>query len=463
MRSSLLWRSYGRMGFPAELQRPTRTVDREVIYAGHLPVQFGHFILEGLSRLWFAREHRHLPIVWACPSDKPPFAYTDWQRQLLDIVGVTNESILVHEPTRFGRVHVPQAGYRIKDRMAEQQAAFLGAFPARPRVPELRVWLSRAGLPSDHESLHSARLDELVAAAGWMVVRPELLGITQQLELLATASRVAGEEGSALHLLALLSDVGGLQVDIICRRPDRAVADQNQNYQTIAAVKGISQRLHVIPEEHVLDTTFGHVRKVATTLAGHLEALGISHRPGPVESLAEHPAVALVQAVAAASPVRFVLDIGASAGSGTVRAAAGIEVDIVRPAFAIDPRDWTGGTRRYEMPPHEFLQLAATLQRRYDILIIDGPWTAGELLGSQTLSVPVATSGAAWLLRGADDAATREAKSLYEQGMSSRCAALVVRDRRLWLLATRSRTASPWWDVVTRGFPGAAADTRGSP
>jgi hypothetical protein len=86
---------------------------------------------------------------------------------------------------------------------------------------------------------------------------------------------VAGEQGSAFHLLVLLVDVGGLEVDVICRDPGRPVEEQNQNYALIAQMRGLCQRLHVIPEERVLATHGGKVRKTATTLAGHLEALGI--------------------------------------------------------------------------------------------------------------------------------------------------------------------------------------------
>ncbi len=86
---------------------------------------------------------------------------------------------------------------------------------------------------------------------------------------------MAGEQGSAFHLVVLLGDVRGLEVDVICRDPSRPVEEQNQNYPLIADVRGLRQRLHVIPEERVLARQGGKVRKDATTLAGHLQALGV--------------------------------------------------------------------------------------------------------------------------------------------------------------------------------------------
>jgi hypothetical protein len=275
VRGSLLQRSYGQVGFAADLPPATRSDQRSVVYAGHLSHHFGHFILESLSRLWFASQYPERPIVWACRPEPIPPAWHGWQRQILDVLGIRNEVLLLTEPTRFRSVDVPQPGYRVKDFFSRQHADFLAAYPARARDPDLRVWLSRSGTTSEYNSLHADRLEQQLAAHGWTIVQPETLPIVEQLELLATAGRVAGEQGSAFHLLVLLGDVRGLEVDVICRDPSRPVEEQNQNYRLIAEMRGLCQRLHVIPEEHVLARQGGKVRKDATTLAGHLEALGV--------------------------------------------------------------------------------------------------------------------------------------------------------------------------------------------
>jgi hypothetical protein len=275
---SLLQRSYGPVGFPPDPVPSPRVDAREVIYAGHLSWHFGHFILESLARLWFAGQRPDLPIVWSCRPgpERPP--WHAWQRQILETLGLGNEVLLLTEPTRFRTVHVPGPGYRVKDRFHPQHAAFLAVYPRRTRDPDLRVWLSRDDPSAEYRSLHAPRLELELAGRGWTIVHPEQLPIGGQLELLATARRVAGEQGSAFHLVALLADVGDLEVDIICRDPTRPVEEQNQNYETIAATRGLRQRLHVIPEERVLAARGGKVRKDAATIGGHLRALGI---PGP--------------------------------------------------------------------------------------------------------------------------------------------------------------------------------------
>ena len=432
LRNSLLFRTSAQIGHAAVFD-PSATRDgRTVIYGGNLSPHFGHFLLESLARLWYAREHPEWPIVWAARARNPKATIRTWQWQVLEALGLHNEVILLREPTRFATVHVPQPGYRIKDFFAAQHAAFLASYPARPRDPSLRLWLSRAGLLTPFGSIHAPRLDRILADRGWTVIQPERLPIAQQLELLATASRVAGEQGSAFHLLILLQDVRDLEVDIICRRPDLAIEEQNPNYDTIAAARGVRQRLHVVPEERLIGIDGPQVRKLATTLAGHLEVLGLprsmapggpvsggaggpvsggpggpgSGPSGPVDGSAgmvtAAPMARMAQHVVAATGARSCLEVGVVA-EAPVADIAIEQRDVVRPAFADDPRLLArDGLRPFELPPDEFFTYLAERDRRYDLIVLDGFASVAAALATIVAARRHAGPGTTWLVRGVD-------------------------------------------------------------
>lgn len=412
VRQSLLFRSYGRFGFPAEFKPTWRYDPRSVIFGGHLTDLFGHFVLEGLSRLWFAKDHPDLPIAWVGWASEPPQPYLGWQRELLEMLGIRNEAVFLNEPTRFRSVHVPQPGYRIQDWFSDQFVDFLAVYPARPRDPRLKVWLSRAELHPGLGSVFAYRLDRHVAEAGWTVVRPEGLLIREQLELLATASRVAGEEGSAFHHLALLSDVSGLEVDIIGRRPERSVDEQNQNYATVARARGLRQRFHVIPQERTLFAYDRFVRKVTTTLSGHLEVAGVERNS---EDVPGSPGAAreLAGRVVATISAESWLEVAADPGAFQPEPALPVR-DIVRPAFTTDPRVHGGeGQQLYEMPPDEFFDYCADLGRRYDVIYIDAPEAPAELWRWFVASRRHAHDGTIWVLRGADQQVAADLGGLF--------------------------------------------------
>ncbi len=369
--ASLLTRSFGKVGFAPEFSADTRAAARRdprtVVFGGRLSRHFGHFLLESLAKAWYARQHPQLPLAWAWPADRPDPGYSPWQAVVLEVLGVTNEPIFVAQPTRFEQVVVPDSGYRIKDFIAPEQAAFLAAYPAQPRDPDLRVWLSRSRV--DPGVLHAQRLEAELAAAGWTVAYPEALTPAQQLTLLATASRVAGDEGSAFHLLALLVDVHGLRVDIFCRYPDRTVEQQNANYQTIADARGLDQHMHVMADEMLLEVRSTKVTKLATTLAGYREVLDLPPLPGPPAS--SLTAQALARELAGTSGASSYLEV-------TERAPLGVDLEVpvrevVGEVLGFDPRDrLIDGLVSYELPPSDYFEHLASAERDFDLIVLAG-------------------------------------------------------------------------------------------
>jgi hypothetical protein len=214
---------------------------------------------------------------------------------------------------------------------------------------------------------------------------------------------VAGEEGSAFHLLALLSDVTGLQVDILCRHPDRPVQKQNANYQTIAEAMGLRQRLHVVPEELVLAERWGRVKKIATTLAGHLEAVGI-WRDVSASGWPDGATSQLATGIASVRSLGSYLDVGSDVWDAPSQPAAELR-HVVRPTFTTDPRlSQSEQLRLFEMPPDDYFAYCAELDRAFDLISIDAPGAAGLLRRWFVASRGHAHAGTTWVL-GADEPA----------------------------------------------------------
>ena len=323
---TLLRRSYanGRLaqiGYPGlPVPAPETVCPGTAIYAGPWLDHFGHFLLESLARAWAVRRHPELPVVWSAeaeaeddPADsnhdddtndddtndddgdtdiadtadagsKAP-ARTGWRAGLLDLLGIRNEMIFATRPLRFERLLVPEAGYRIQHFCHPEQAAALGVVERRPE-PGRKLWLSRSRLPQlQNLSIPEveARLEEL----GWTVIAPETLTIPEQMEHLARAERVAGEMGSQLHPLLFLKEAQGLRVDVFLRDPSRAPDLYNRNYDTIAAAKGLDQRMHRMTSEVVLRKHGVQVEKRSTDLDEYLRALDSTETPGEAAVAAE--------------------------------------------------------------------------------------------------------------------------------------------------------------------------------
>ena len=73
-------------------------------------------------------------------------------------------------------------------------------------------------------------------------MHPEELSVREQMAHIASAERIAGEQGSALHSIILLEKPKDLRVDFFIRDPSETDGLYNRNYDTIAERKGIFQR-----------------------------------------------------------------------------------------------------------------------------------------------------------------------------------------------------------------------------
>ena len=377
IRESLLFRSFGQVGFPGTFVRPDSTQDHSAIYAGPLIRHYGHFLLEGLSRLWFAKERPDIPIVWACPETsgrQHVTDYTSWQAELLEILNISNPAIFASVPLRFKELIIPDAGFVIYSDFHPTQEAFLGACKRMVR-PGLKLWLSRSALGDKATNLMEPTIERRLAEAGWTIIHPEQLSISEQLAFLSAAERIAGDEGSAFHTLVLLEDARDLKVDIFYRRDPSN--HKKPSYETIADTKGISQVLHTCTDEVVIGRKGPHIRKISYNASEYLNKLEVPlAMPTVVEGkesrLQGGHSARRLNRFARANNAQTYLEIGVARGNTFLNVNVGRK-HAVDPRFRFDPRAFeTEHTRFFEMPSDDFFLYGADGNTKYDIMFLDG-------------------------------------------------------------------------------------------
>jgi hypothetical protein len=181
----------------APFQEASEYIDDTVIYAGMPNSGFGHFLLDAMARLWYAKDHPEMPIVWdgtALPAFAAP---------ILDLVGIRNQHLFLDRPMRFREVVFPFPGVAIGDYFLKGHAEFLGAYQGGLPIPGKKLYLSRKNIKSG-VVIDEEAVEDLVRNHGFQVFYPEQHTITEQLEEISTSSIVLGVEGSAFHSVVLL-------------------------------------------------------------------------------------------------------------------------------------------------------------------------------------------------------------------------------------------------------------------
>lgn len=225
---------------------PTRRTGRW-LYGGIWFDHFGHFLLETLARAWHLADTAG-PVVFHRPPDRPggpiPSTMTPWQAQLVTaLLGAPSRVHFVTAPMAFEMLVVPAAGCVLGERCTRRQAAALATIGSRihslaPATVDRKLWLSRAGLTRGRVLGEDAFETDLVEA-GFEVVRPETLALSDQIRAFDEARIVAGFTGSAFHT-ALLA--GGRRAELI--HFARFTGANHETFVQCAAAAGYPSRFH---------------------------------------------------------------------------------------------------------------------------------------------------------------------------------------------------------------------------
>jgi capsular polysaccharide biosynthesis protein len=239
----LLHRHHGKRieALPFEATVPLREAGT-FVYGGLLWEHFGHFLTEGISRIWRAIESPGVPIVWHrfMAKEEP----LPWQQGVLDVLGLgRRRHIAVIRPMRFERLIVPQQGFVMPDDLHPHHAEAIAVMPWGNAEPRTRVWISRGVLSGAQLStVHGeAAVEARLAAAGWKVFSPERARVDDQLATYAGAEVIAGFQGSAFHTLLLGRNVESRV--LIVRRGNRHL----RTYEAIGRAKGLKQEILEVP------------------------------------------------------------------------------------------------------------------------------------------------------------------------------------------------------------------------
>jgi capsular polysaccharide biosynthesis protein len=174
-------------------------------FAGAAWEQFGHFVLEGLSRMWLLAllpEPLRAELRLVLYNDRP---LKTWQLEILEGLGVGADRLLyLDEPMRFERLIIPSIAYDLHRAGAYAQRdtwEHIGRAFDRGHGPG-RVYISRSRYTAHRALINEVEAELRFRAHGFTVLHPQELSIAEQVAAIRHARLIAGNAGSGMHLSA---------------------------------------------------------------------------------------------------------------------------------------------------------------------------------------------------------------------------------------------------------------------
>ncbi len=186
-------------------------VDEIVIYGGFLMPQYGHFLIEGCSRLWYYLKHNpnNYKIVFSTKEKYPPHFIIEF----FELLGIPQDKIIyVSSHMRFKKVILPEMASSVSsDFQIFKEEFFLPFEKVKEKIKSKgfeKVYLSRSKF--NGTSCGEEEIEIEFRKQGFHIVYPEQLSIYEQIAILKDCTFLAGVDGSVLLNCLFMKDGGKL-------------------------------------------------------------------------------------------------------------------------------------------------------------------------------------------------------------------------------------------------------------
>ena len=210
---------------------------RSVVFIPFLEFEhIGHFLTESVSWLaalldpvldHFIRTETNPTILLGkdaahCRNDLATFLDVDAEKILCteSLNGLTHiETVFLPERTMVNKCYISVHHFSAVQQIMKKKFGLDITFPSsdlknQQDKPEFeKIYLSRTKLPlHKRHILGEKQIETYLSSSGWRIIYPEQLKISEQIEILHKATVIAGNTGSAFHLLMYL----GLDISSKC-------------------------------------------------------------------------------------------------------------------------------------------------------------------------------------------------------------------------------------------------------
>lgn len=260
--------------------------EETAVYAGPLWGHFGHFMAEGVHRLWLAfdKEYMHLPIIFVQNGgwNKLP----SWALDFLRLRGLEDRCQVVTKPTEFRHLMVPECGKVLGQLPRPEYRTLLDEiYPIKTtslKAPKEKIAVLRAHL-SKGRAIGEELLEESIRKNGYICIRPELISMAEQFDLYINARKIIFTEGSAIHLL---DSAPNITADIAFM-PRRYSGTRLAQHSLLKNAKS----LHIFPNSVALPAVDDDPGHAAPGWIDPLAATQFLHDNGFVNEVSEPPSI----------------------------------------------------------------------------------------------------------------------------------------------------------------------------
>ena len=187
--------------------------DETVVYCGYLVNQWGHFLVEGVARLWYyLKDDTSVDKYVFFVEKNNNRAVVGNYKEFFELLGIWDRLEIINTPVKYKKVIIPELGYCWKTYYSEEYKSIFScvrknAIESAGWIPSDKIFLSRSKLKSaKSKELGLDMLDDFFQKNGYEILFPERLSLSELIYKLNHAERIASLSGSLPHNLLFAED-----------------------------------------------------------------------------------------------------------------------------------------------------------------------------------------------------------------------------------------------------------------
>jgi hypothetical protein len=170
--------------------------DHDVVYIGALHAHWGHFITEGVSRLWYFLNEKKLDISVAYIADDGADRFID----IFKLFGINpNNLIKIDKPTKFRNVIVPEQSIRLQDKYHQCFNDTIERIIENSVETESgKIFLSKRKRWNGR-AIGEIFFENIFKSNGYKIIYPEEISIRDFISLMKGCNKLVSVTGSSAH------------------------------------------------------------------------------------------------------------------------------------------------------------------------------------------------------------------------------------------------------------------------
>ncbi len=178
-------------------------VDEDVVFIGALSKHYGHFILEGLARLWFHLDYANLKYKCVYISEDGEDKFNDCFKYF----GIEEQNIFkITKPTKFRTVIVPEQSIRLHDFYHVKYKETIDKIKNNIKPAKYdKVYFSKAGI-GNNRAVGEASIEQVFIKNNFNVFHPENLSMYEMISILKGCKVFAATSATNIHNSIFMSD-----------------------------------------------------------------------------------------------------------------------------------------------------------------------------------------------------------------------------------------------------------------